>query len=235
MSKVSLDGKKLLISTPVMDGKVPTEWMLAFTTTVVDGNKYGVQVGIETFGGCSLIVQARNEIVHNFLFSTDFDYLLCIDADVIWNPEDVFHMLSKIDAHGAIFGAYPVKQEEPRFDLRLKSEDNKPIISEGLLQLRAAPAGFMMLTRKALMDVYNRYTDLHYTGGRSYLNKDHKVCSMFNTMIVDDELCGEDIAFCFRLVASGCKLWVDPEIELIHVGTKKYAHSYKEYLEADAD
>jgi hypothetical protein len=49
-------------------------------------------------------------------------------------------------------------------------------------------------------------------------------------MVKDEMYVGEDVAFCQRLEEAGHDMWIDPEIELIHAGSKNYYHSYKDYL-----
>lgn len=230
MSKVDLSGKKLMISTPAYDGKVPVEWMLAFNYTVFLCQKYGIELGITVRMNSSLIPKCRDEIVHNFLFQTDFDYLLCIDADVVWKPEDVLHMLAKIDKFGTIAGVYCVKDDKEDFKVSLMTIDKKPIEADGLLRAKAVPAGFLMLDRKTLMGLREKYEYLYYKTDAEDVDKEHEVCAMFSMIVGNGNYVGEDIAFCMRLVESGYRLWVDPEIELVHIGAKKYDHSYKEYL-----
>jgi hypothetical protein len=62
-------------------------------------NEQGVAIGagIEFkavfLPGCSLITQARNQIVSDFLES-DADKLVFIDADVSWEPGDIIKLAS---------------------------------------------------------------------------------------------------------------------------------------------
>lgn len=230
MSEVDLSGKKLLVSVPAYDSKVYVEWMLAFNNMTMLCMKHGVEVGIHFKMGSSLIPKARDEIIHNFLFDTDYDYLLCIDSDVVWKPEDPLHMLSRVDKFGVIAGMYPVKQDEPKFFADLMFLNKNVIEVEGLLRAKAVPAGFMMLTRETLMKMREEYKELNYKPSSDDINKDHAMCAMFTPMAQDGKYRGEDIAFCHRLVKMGQRLWIDPEIELIHIGSKKYDYSYKEYL-----
>ena len=230
MSEVDLSGKKLMIAVPAYDGTVPVEWMLAFNYTVFLCQQYGVDLGITVRMNSSLIPKCRDEIVHNFLFDSDHDYLLCIDSDVVWHPEDVMHMLSKIDKFGTIGGVYCVKDEEPDFRVALMTAEGTPIESDGLLRAKAIPAGFMMIDRKTLMGLRENYENLNYNTDAEDVVKTEKVCALWSMVVGNGHYVGEDISFCMRLVESGYRLWVDPEIELVHVGTKKYNHSYKEYL-----
>ena len=56
------------------------------------------------------------------------------------------------------------------------------------------------------------------------------VKAYFQTAIIDEHYYGEDIFFCKRCHEAGISLWVDPQINLIHIGRKKYDHKLVDYL-----
>ena len=89
---VELRGKNLLFAVPTFDGNMPAEWMMAYMVTAQELGAAGVGCGLNVRSGSSLIPKCRDEIIHQFLFNEEmqpFDYMLCIDADVIWNPADI--------------------------------------------------------------------------------------------------------------------------------------------------
>lgn len=234
---VDVKGKNILIAVPSYDGNIPIEWMYAYMATGAVCGAHGVGVGLNARIGSSLIPKCRDEIIHQFLHNKDqqpFDYLLCIDADVIWQPDCVVPMLAASIANGGdtIYGTYPVKQDRPLFHIEFTKQDNKPVINGELFRVNSGAAGFMLLSRDTLKSMYDSYSDLHYEAAPdSDFNTDVPVCSMFNTGIVRGRYRGEDIMFSIRLNDAGHAMWLDPRIELVHIGTKRYDHSFKDYLD----
>jgi len=228
--EVDLTGKKLLIAVPSYDGTVPVEWLTNFTELVSIAYRNGVGVSIFARKNSSLIPKVRDEIIHTFLYMTDFNYLMCIDADIIWSPMDVVRLLARSDEFGVMFGAYPAKKDTAWFFPALQKVDGKPVTAGNLLKVKSAAAGFMMLNREILMDMYNKYPELHYQAAGDFVDKKHKVCAMFTPIIEDGHYRGEDVSFCRRLEKAGHGMWVDPDIELTHVGSKEYKYSYRDFV-----
>ena len=56
-------------------------------------------------------VDALNYLVDEFLRATDYDYLMFIDSDITFNPEDVISLAALCDPekHPIIGGPYPKK------------------------------------------------------------------------------------------------------------------------------
>lgn len=237
--EVDLKGHNVMVAWPAYDGKLYIDAMLAYMNTAQMLGEMGVGVGFNARMGSSLIPKCRDEIIHQFLFDEaqqPFDYLLCIDSDVIWNPEAVPPMLAASIAHddAVIFGSYPVKRDEPLFHIEpMAKPDGTAIYSGPLLRVNSGAAGFMLLPRTVLKMMYEKYKDeLSYTAGGDFTREDGtKVCAMFTPCIIRDKYRGEDIAFCIRMGQAGVRMYLDPRIKLTHIGEKKYNHDLNEYLE----
>jgi hypothetical protein len=233
---VDLKDHNVMIAWPAYDGKLYIDAMLAYMTTAHELASRGCGVGFNARMGSSLIPKCRDEIIHQFLFDENqkiFDYLLCIDSDVIWNPEAVPPMLAASIAHddAVIFGSYPVKKDEPLFHIEPMEMNGKSIQSGPLLRVNSGAAGFMLLPRSVLEKMYEAYKDeLCYTASGDFASG-NKVCSMFMPAIIRDKYRGEDIAFCMRMGKIGIRMYLDPRINLTHVGEKKYNHSLTDYLD----
>lgn len=223
-------GKTLVVAVPAYDGMVPVDWVHNYLELVSLAYQSGVGVFMYARTHSSLIPKVRDEIVHDFLFKSDSQYLMCIDADIIWNPKDVMRLLIRTDEYGAIFGVYPVKSDEVFFHTHIERVDDKPVSDGNLLKIRSGSAGFMMLNRTILTDVYNKNPDLYYQAAGDFEDGNNKVCAMFSTMIDNGFYRGEDTSFCRRLAKAGHDMWVDIDVQLTHLGSKAYNYSYKDYL-----
>ena len=236
--EIDLKGIKLLVSVPSYDGNIPIEWMYAYMETAAVCAAHGVIVGLNARVGSSLIPKCRDEIIHQFLFDEaqqPFDYLLCIDADVVWKAEQIPQMLAAAIANkgDTIYGTYPVKIDDPLFHIEFtKTTDGKPVINGDLFRVNSGAAGFMLLSRFTLEHMYQKYDDLYYEAkAGSDFNTDKPVCAMFTPGIIRNKYRGEDIMFSIRLNYAGLKMWLDPRLELVHIGKKRYDHSFKSYLD----
>lgn len=234
--EINLNNINLMIAWPAYDKKLYIDAMLAYLKTVNYLGVLGVGVGFNARMGSSLIPKCRDEIIHQFLFDEQqqqFDYLLCIDSDVIWNPEAVPNMLASSVANedAVIFGSYPVKKDEPHFHIEpLIDPQGNAVYSGPLLRVKSGAAGFMLLPRTVLEMMYKKYDDLYYTATGDF-QSDKPVCSMFMPAIIRDRYRGEDIAFCIRMGHAGVRMYLDPRIELSHCGDKQYKYDLNEYLE----
>jgi len=222
---------KVLIAVPAYGGQVSTDWMMAFVNTQQMGIEKNIIFGIHVRSNSSLIPKCRDEIVHKFLFETDYDYLLCIDADVVWIPEQILGMVDKAKTYGTIFGPYPAKQDENKFFIEPMRIDGDLVDQDGLIRLKSGPAGFMMVSRETLLNLRDQNKFLEYKSSEY----EERVCALFMPMIFMDQYRGEDISFCIRLLHANERMWVDPSIELTHIGIKKYKQSFTEFLNANTD
>jgi hypothetical protein len=141
------------------------------------------------------------------------DYLMFVDTDVGFPAEGIPKLLGhKKDIVG---GMYNLKQDEPVSTIKLWSEGKGPgdhvygeeppfrqVLDEplpsGLFQVAAVPTGFMLIDVKKV-----------------------EAKMTFPYFPCDFGL-GEDVAFCVNAQKAGLEVWLDPTIEIKHVGNKAY-------------
>jgi hypothetical protein len=206
------------------------------------------QMKVVTIPFESLITRARNAMFTGF-FNSDFDSLLFIDADIIFNPNDVVKLI-KHDKE-LICGVYPKKSL--KFD-KMKNAVHKTktiqeliplstgyahcglIGDEGndVIEVKYAPTGFMMISRSAAVKLTtlfgnNRYGNdvMAYTG----MCKNNLVYNFFNTVVSDGKFLSEDYSFCKLCSRCGIKIHVDKSVKLTHVGLFYYHGNYKAYTD----
>jgi 2-polyprenyl-3-methyl-5-hydroxy-6-metoxy-1,4-benzoquinol methylase len=145
---------------------------------------------------------ARNEIITNFL-STDMNYLLFIDSDMIWEPDslELAYNLIQHPMVDIVTGIYYTKGAPhlpviKKLDLEAGCYNifvewgNQPFEVDG------AGMGFMLIPRYVLEKMKNPYCT--WDGGFS-----------------------EDLNFCLKAKKDhGFKIWAHPGIKLGHIGNK---------------
>lgn len=80
-----IDSKTIRVAIPAYDGKVVCE--LA-GSLIASANRFA---GVSLRSGVSLVPLVRNIIAHEFM-SSNFEWLVCIDSDIAFTPQD-FHFL----------------------------------------------------------------------------------------------------------------------------------------------
>jgi len=213
--------RNVMIAAPAYDGTI-TVW---HASSLSETCKLGLTKDINVF--CiymsydALVQRARNDIVQLALDS-NVDDLVFIDTDVDWSPEDFFKLLD----HDAdiVGGVYPKKGDIEQYPVRIDhgtlSTDDK-----GLVEVDGLPTGFMRITKKALQQIWDaspEYTEKH---------KEKPIRMCFNVTINDkNELVSEDMSFCEKWKELGGKLYLDPSINLSHVGIKRWNGNFLEYI-----
>lgn len=200
----------------------------------------GVRLQVQMMGSDALITRARQNIVADFLTNQAATHLIFIDADIGFEPEQVFRLMDfGRDMSAAI---YPIKSidwekvgawatagrtplESAALSYMIEFADREHIeVNGGFARVSYAGSGFLMIRRHVLLAMIEQYPELRYghdhkpndkLGGSPYR------CALFNCMI--DEASGtylsEDFSFCKRWSAMGGEIWADLESRLTHVGT----------------
>lgn len=203
----------------------------------------GVRLQVQMMGSDALITRARQNIVADFLTNETATHLIFIDADIGFEPEQVFRLMDfEKDVTAAI---YPIKSidwqkvgalamakrtplESAALSYMIEFSDREHIqVVNGFARVSYAGTGFLMIRRHVLLSMIERYPKLRYghdhkpndkLGGSRYR------CALFNCMI--DEATGtylsEDFSFCRRWEAMGGEIWADLESRLTHVGTMSF-------------
>lgn len=202
---------KLFVCIPCYDRKITCETARSLLLEQGAAIAAGVEMIVGFVPGSSLITQARNQAVDEFL-KTDADRLIFIDSDVAWEPGSIL----KIAAQPVEFcgGAYRYKSEPEGYPV---GWIDKPELwadpETGLLEVAMLPGGFLSLQRS----VFEKLTAAH--PDRAYSVHGQVYQAFFHCPPGD----GEDGAFCRDWRDIGGQIWLDPELTLTHVeGGMKY-------------
>jgi hypothetical protein len=192
----------------------PTALSLARTTHACALR--GIDVTICYVAGSSIITMARSQVVHRFLQGAK-KRLFWIDSDIEWEPEDFLRLLGLSTHMDIVCAAYPLKTETQKaFVVRHPDPSKITINPYGCIKVDGTGLGFTVMSREAVEKVVaTKPTVLNQASGEH-------VADVFRIDTVDGLLRGEDIAFFDDLHALGYETWLDPTVELGHVGHKVY-------------
>jgi hypothetical protein len=217
---------RVLIITPCDDGHKLCFWqsLRAFEKTP---DPAGHTYEILTPPGDSLITRARNNYNHTFFFGTDFDYLLWIDSDLDFRPEDIHRLV----AHRLpiVGGTYYIKARDTRPCINsLPGEGTDP--ETGLMRVASTGTGALMYHRSvvaamiAAADSWDKWR-LRYIDDA---NQDTRYALFFDGVIDDKDFphtprfMSEDWSWCYFARKLGYDIWLDTRAVFLHRGEIDY-------------
>jgi len=219
----------ILIGTPCYGGLV-THVYLQSILKLMMAPRPGVRLGLITAAHDSLITRARNTIVANFLDTPDATHLLFIDADIGFEPDEVYRLLAL--GEDLVAGRYPVKardwakiREVARTgpaDVKLESAALEYVgqpcdVAEiearsGFCTGTYAGTGFMLIRRAVLERLIAAHPETKYRSIQTFPRPKS----------VTGAYLSEDFTFCKRWRDLGGRLWLDTQSRLTHVGSQEF-------------
>jgi hypothetical protein len=177
-------------------------------------NSHGLLGAWVPLTGQSDLYVARNVLVNEFLSQPTFHTMVFIDSDIGFLRDDLARLLSHEE--DIVTGCYPGRSLA--LDSVVKKIGNTRLLLEemdapGLIEVSGIPMGFVKITRAALLKMI-AHGHLEPYGKKTPFTK-HQ---FFNGLVLDDELCSEDISFSHLARVAGVKLYADGHIRLNHDG-----------------
>lgn len=214
---------RIFIAIPTDDGARSDFWQSIVTLITKKNNIFPPDVTFDygTLAGDSLITRARNNLTHDFLHKTEDDYLLFLDSDLQFTPEDIKRLVDNRKEDAVVCGQYALKQPELRFCWNpLAGQVTGP---DGLLKVREAGTGCMLIPRKLLEKFREEFSALEYIDD---IFKDKRM-SFFDVGVIPvskekSRYYSEDYLFCRRVRQLGFSVYVDTEILMLHHGWIAY-------------
>lgn len=211
--------KKLMIATPAMNGTVTINYATSLAKTINLLTTLGIDVVTLIVPTGSLLVAERNALLERF-YNSDCTHILCIDADIGYPAEAVVAMLKT--NKDFVAGIYPARGSKNEFIFRPSRNEKNYFINDkehkNLLKMEYIPAGFMLMSKKALQKMRDKHKHLYFEPKSKDSSTGSGYC-LFNTEVYDGEFWGEDFVFCRYAREAGIDIWVDPLIQFDHAGT----------------
>lgn len=220
--EISLEGCGVMIGIPCY-GAMPVETVTSLLETAI-ALKGRIDFEVKVVSGGSIVEKARSLVTHAFL-STKLTHLFMIDADMRWSPPDFVRLLclaTKMDVVGA---TYPAKVDgKATFLLRGPIPERIATNEWGCLPVRGIGLGFTVVARRVIEALAENAPKLIFAG------HDEPVAHMFGCRAESGSFVGEDMAFFSDCKAAGFQPWLDPAVDLGHVGQKIYTGSIRNAL-----
>lgn len=213
---------KVLFGIATLSAKINVDTIVSLENATNLLDKEGIEHDTLYICGKSPVASARGDLVgiFNKLDHTD---LFLIDDDVSFPADAILRLLkSPVKVIG---GAYPIKDDKVWHYAGIpKTIDGIPIGKDGIMEAENVAGGFLRIKRVVIEEMIKAYPELKYIeyGRESY--------NLFGTYIEDGYLWGDDYSFCNRWKKIGGQLWIDPDIDFVHIGTKKYEGNYHNFL-----
>ena len=220
---------KILIATPAYGGNVCAQFTecLVYTCMVLLQNNIQFEI---KFINNQIVTRARNMLAHNFMKDNSYTHMIFIDADVVWNPENVLMLLSHDEE--CCIGIYPNKcyhwhgnklKLEPSSVFDNESTHEPP--NSNLMNIKRAATGFMLLKKSALKRIEKDVDTFMLPTGRG---EDAELFNYFDCNVVDKDYLTEDYYFSYLFIKNGGKIYADKRILLKHVGNHEYGTLIKD-------
>jgi hypothetical protein len=220
--------RSVLICTPSVHPKWEYAQALFATGTLLATE--GIKAGLVIVGGSSNLPKARNALCAWFLTS-EFDDLLFIDDDMAWKAGAVIRLLA---SDKPIIGAVGRrKADKVTWCLRfLEGSQNSLHQDEfGALEVEMLGTGMLKISREALQGIIAARPDLKHTNPDDDMPAE-VAAHYYRFFRFGDQDEGEDYMFSALWRSLGGSVWVDPEIELGHIGEKEYLGRFADILVA---
>ena len=214
---------KILIGTPAYNATVCSQYTKSLVSTCLLLNSMNIEFNVH-FINNQIVTRARNMIAHIFM-NGDYSHLMFIDADVIWNPEDVIKLLNH--KKECIIGIYPNKGYKrvennmivaPSSQILENTANKTNNLHKDLINIKRAATGFMLLTKDALKRIQPDIDQF-------YLPSGNEMCFLynyFNCMVVENDYLTEDFYFSYLYIKNGGEIFADKTIKMLHVGNHEY-------------
>ena len=213
--------RRVIIATPVAaDGSVS----IYYVDSLINSFRLAASQNVELYpiymANDVLIQRARNDLIA-LAIEAQVDDLIWIDSDIQWEPDWLFRLLSyPMDVVG---GTYPKKSDDEQYPVQIMGKTIPIDQKTGLLEVDGLGTGFLRLTKKALQALWE--------SSRPYTSNGKAGRWICEVLVGEDgEVIGEDIVLCHKLHALGYKIYLDAGMTCAHVGQKRYAGDFSEYL-----
>lgn len=202
--------------------------------------------------GDSLVNRARNNLAKRFLegfpgqdgagnaVTVKHDWLLFLDTDLVFRPEDVQRVydLGLKKGPGIYAGTYPIKQLKPK--VVFNNIGGQVPDEDGIVEVREAGTGFMLIHRNVFEQMQEKFRDeIEYIvdsgdpANPQIISWDFfSVGVRFDQDLKRKRFLSEDWYFCQRWRELGGKVLMHTKTSCNHIGVFSYPGNPHEVIEA---
>ena len=168
--------------------------------------------------GCGSAARTRNILAYRFLKENQAPFLIFIDRDMVFTPQDVGKLLDSLNnGYDLIAGCYAI-HNTMWLTSGGEGGESEPVLDGTIKEVKYLATGFMGITRKLLEKmVEGLKLPLMHKGD------DTTAYPFFEEKYYQDPDCGdmwlsEDYDFCHKARQVGVKSYLDTSVRLGHLG-----------------
>jgi len=219
---INLDGLSVMVGMPA-SRDLPALTVKSLLSTFNLCQKMGIPCELGLIANNAVVQWARDEVVDVFLKS-NATRLFWIDSDMVWEPEQFMRMLALSQLRSVVCATYPAKVETPTF--YVNHIGGEFAVDElGLMSILGVGLGFTVMQRCVLEELAAKAPKVHDE------LSNRNVASVFRVGSVGGKREGEDMAFFRDVRELGHKVWLDPEVDLGHIGHKQYTGRVRDAMQ----
>lgn len=208
---VDLGGVSVTLGMPLYGSMIPARTAASLVATATACAQCDVRLEFVIEKG--LVEFSRDALLDDFL-TGDTDKLFWIDSDMIWEPGDFLRLLALSTLRDVVCATYPSKSDKPAFHIDMPEAVTMDEL--GLIGVNGLGLGFSVMSRRVCEEVAANAPRVQDTlNGR-------EMASVFRVDTVNGKRRSEDMAFFADIRALGHKVWLDPSINLGHIGERVY-------------
>ena len=215
----SIAGVNVMIAVPV-NRDFPWQTTKSLLDTGHALCERGIPYSVQFVTGGSLVEKVRSLLAHAFLKS-NANKLFWIDSDMAWDAKDFIRLLTFSTVMDVVGATYPAKRG-PATEFLMDIDTRVGTNEFGCLPVKGMGLGFTVV-RRSVIEVLAQQAPKVKEG-------DEEVAMIFRNEIADGVFRGEDMTFFADCQKLGVETWVDPSIEIGHVGAKEYRGALKQAL-----
>ena len=234
---------KVFIAMPCYD-MMKVETCVSILNTYAVLAKSGVECIFKSVKS-SLVTHARNLLTAGFMAS-EYDYMLCVDADVEFSHETALRML--VPEKDIVVTPYRLKENplKTKYPVEHIDPDNIKILPFDLVALKSAPAGLMLINRSVFRTLMDKYPDKKIEFNKEHQDKMDKevgykgaiekyMYNFWDTSFKDHEWKGEDLAFCELVRSLDIKIYGNLDSWTTHHGSWGFTGTFGDSLKKKED
>lgn len=205
---------------PCYGGQITEPCFTSFLRFILMASRMGLQWSLDTMVNESLVTRARNNLMAKMMTNTAATHFMFIDADIRFQPEAIFMMLSQ--DKDVIGGLYPKKALPIQYVINV--QPGTQIIND-VFKVDTMGTGFMMFKRHVYEKLCAAHPETKYVDdvglGKQY---EPMMYSIFDTEIDEKgHYLSEDWTFCRRWQKIGGEIYAHAKVLLNHSGHYEFA------------
>lgn len=170
------------------------------------------------------LAKARSKLATIFLEDYPHaDILFFIDDDISWPAQKALDLILRPEP--VVAGVYPKKTEGLQFPCSLLGDVNtgKILEHDGMWAASMVPTGFLAIKRPVI-EMIAKNSGKFWDSDNRDVSKRRLYAEIFKMGVWpgEQEWYGEDPWFCREWRDMGGEIWVDPDIEFTHRGSRKW-------------